>query len=110
MVARSFMVMKNNGRPKHQTKPERLRERLRGRPDNDFKVAMIQAIQKVEIVSHPSQQEAFDLLGMAITFYDRKDALRAQLAMFFAGAIADDRVAEKVRALVFSHTTVPKRN
>jgi hypothetical protein len=101
-----FFFVMNNGK---QTKAQRLRERLKHRPDDDFKVAMIQAIQKLEDMPHANRDEALSLVSMAITFQDRNDGVRARLALYFSGVLVSDPVAHQLWAAI-SGAAQPVKN
>jgi hypothetical protein len=96
-----FGMSANNGKIK-QTKAQRLRERLKGRPDDDFKVAMIQAIQRLEGTPHPNLEEALSMVGMAITLHDRKDGVCSRLALYLSGVFVSPQAASHLWAAISS--------
>lgn len=107
-----YGMSKNNGKAEKNDKAKRLRDRLKGRPHDDFYVAITGAIQQTEVSAHPNKQEALTFISQAITLHDRKtqvEDIRSRLCLFMAGVMCNDRLPAQVWGLIAANAPqVPK--
>lgn len=77
-----------------------IREALEDRPQDEFKEAVLAALERLDLTDHPNNLVAAQLIMGTIQAEKRQDAVTGKLMFYVSGAIVNEQLSENVlRAL-----------